>query len=152
MRYWGYLVAKLAAGSALLYALRWAILRTIPRPEPFNFPYRERTYVPYDPFAHDLGYTFIFLAFTLVASGLLWAIVWDQRYRCRSCLRRLRMPVLRGNWTHVLLGRPQMEYICPYGHGTLKVEEIQITGHDRPDWEPHEDIWTELYSLEASKK
>jgi hypothetical protein len=155
MKYWGYLAAKLAAAFGLLYGLRWAIIRVYPSPEPYSFaiPHRDRYYVPNDPFAHDLAYTFAMLAFTLVAVGVLWAVVWDQRYRCRTCLRRLRMPILTGSWTHILMGRPRTEYICPYGHGTLKVEELQITGHQEPDWEPHdEDIWKELYSLEGSKK
>ena len=84
--------------------------------------------------------------------GVIWAVIHDQRYRCRTCLRRLRMPILTGNWTHILLGRPRTEYICPFGHGTLTVDEVQITGHLVPDWEPHEDMWKELVSLEDSKK
>jgi len=154
MKYWSYMAAKLAVVGGVLYAMRWAILKSLPRPEPFSFKmdYQERVYVPYSPFGQDLGYTFIFMLFTLFAVGLVWASVWDQRYRCRTCLRRLRMPILRGSWTGVLLGRPQTEYICPYGHGTLKVEELQITGRDEPDWEPHEDIWTELYTLQGTKK
>jgi hypothetical protein len=146
MRYWGYLTAKLAAAGVILYGLRVAILYSLPLPEPFLLNVRP------DPFAHDLGYTFVMLAYTLLAVGLLWVVVWDQRYRCRTCLRRLRMPILTGSWTHILFGRPRTEYICPYGHGTLKVEELQITGHQEPDWEPHADIWKELYSLEESKK
>ena len=42
------------------------------------------------------------------------------------------MLVLTDSWTHVLLGAPRTEYICPYGHGTLKVAELQITGHQYP--------------------
>src|SRR5262245_19043850 len=154
MRYWVYLAAKLAGAAGILWAIRAAMIWMLPRPEPFSFkfPNQNRYTVPFDPFVHDLGYTFSMLLFTLVAAGLLWVIVWDQRYRCRTCLRRLRMPILRGSWTHVLLGAPRTEYICPYGHGTLKVEELQLTGHQSPDWEPHEDIWKELYSLEESKK
>jgi hypothetical protein len=29
---------------------------------------------------------------------------------------------------------------------------LQITGHQEPDWQPHEDIWKELFSLEETKK
>jgi hypothetical protein len=105
-----------------------------------------------DPFVTDLGYTFTMLIFGLFAAGLMWLIVLDQRYRCRSCLRRLRMPVHTGSWTHVLFGGPQTEYICLYGHGTLTVDDLQITGRHNPDWEPNEDIWKELYSLEETKK
>ena len=105
-----------------------------------------------DPFVTDLSYTFIMLVFWLFGAGLLWLIVLDQRYRCRTCLRRLRMPLHTGSWTHVLFGAPKTEYICLYGHGTLKVDELQITGHQNPDWKPNEDIWKELYSLEETKR
>ena len=144
MRYWAYLVAKLAVAGAFLLVVRGFVRFFLPKPD-FLFVRR-------DPFGTDLTYTFAMMLFTLFAIGVLWLVVWDQRYRCRTCLRRLRMPVLKGSWTHVLVGAPRTEYICPYGHGTLKVAELQITGHQNPDWEPHEDIWKELYSLEESKK
>ena len=146
MRYWAFLVAKLAAAGAVLLGLRKALVLLLPKPEQY------RAGVQMDPFGHDLTYTFSMLLFTLAAVGVFWAIAWDQRYRCRTCLRRLRMPVLTGSWTHVLFGAPRTEYICPYGHGTLKVAELQITGRQQPDWQPHDDIWKELYSLEETKK
>jgi hypothetical protein len=154
MRYWGYLAAKLAAAGGGLYGLHWAIAHGFPRPEPVMAGTKAGriVYAHADPFGHDLAYTFTMLFFWLFCVGVVWAVVWDQRYRCRTCLRRLRMPVLTGSWTHILLGRPRTEYICPYGHGTLKVEELQITGRQQPDWQPHEDIWKELYSLEETKK
>jgi hypothetical protein len=106
------------------------------------------------PFTHDLGYTVVMMLFFTFCVGLLYAIIWDQRYRCRTCLRRLRMPIAAGSWPNMLLiGQPRMEYICVYGHGTLKVPEVQITGPNGPDWQPHDDdIWKELESLEESKK
>jgi len=136
MRYWGYLVAKLTVAGAILLVLRKAVsLMFYPR-----------------IFAYDLNYTFAMLLFTLFAVGVLWLIVWDQRYRCRSCLRRLCMPVATGSWTHILvMGTPHMEYICPFGHGTLKVAELHIAGRENPDWQPHDDIWKELYSLADAK-
>jgi hypothetical protein len=53
----------------------------------------------------------------------------------------------------VLLGPPRREYICPYGHGTLKVSELQITGPHPADWQQHsDDIWAELFSTEESSR
>ena len=113
MKYWAYLVAKLALAGVFLYGLRRTLAYLIPAPKPlFN--------VVKEPFGHDLLYTLIMFVYALVAAGVVWLAVWDQRYRCRTCLRRLRMPILTGNWTHILLGRPRTEYICPFGHGTLK--------------------------------
>jgi hypothetical protein len=145
MKYWGYLVAKLGVAAGILYVLGRFIASAFPPLKPFSEGGP-------NPVVRNLNSTFTMLLFTLVAGGILWLIAWDQRYRCRTCLRRLRMPIQTGSWTHVLLGAPRTEYICPYGHGTLKVFELQITGHQEPDWEPHQDMWKELLSLEETKK
>src|SRR5450755_3507077 len=145
MKYWAFLVAKLAVVAALLFGLKRAIGAALPKSDAF-------LYFHQDPFAHDLLFTFVMLFYSLIAVGLVWAAIFDQRYRCRSCLRRLRMPIHRGSWNHVLLGAPRTEYICLFGHGTLTVAELQITGMQNPDWEPHQDIWTELYSLDETQK
>jgi len=146
MRYWAYLIAKLVAAAGILWGMRRVMAAVMPAPETFMHMRMG------DPFVTDLSYTFIMLVFWLFGAGLLWLIVLDQRYRCRTCLRRLRMPLHTGSWTHVLFGSPKTEYICLYGHGTLKVDELQITGHQNPDWKPNEDIWKELYSLEETKR
>ena len=82
----------------------------------------------------------------LLAAGTLYLIIRDQRYRCRVCLRRLRMPVETGSRGLMLqLGRPRTEYICLYGHGTLKEEDTATSVLDGPVWTPHsDDIWAEL--------
>lgn len=147
MKYWAYFAAKFAAAGLLLWGLLKLVLKLAPPPATFMY------IKPKNPFAFDLGFTFLMLAFWLVAAGVIWAVVWDQRYRCRTCLRRLRMPVHRGSWKNVLLGAPSTEYICIYGHGTLDVPELQITGHQNPDWKPHDDdIWKELFPVEETKK
>jgi len=145
MKYWAYLAAKLIAAGGLLYALERLIDYALPEPTPFieGGPW---------PAHHIFMHTFAMLFFTLFAVGLLRMIIWDQRHRCRTCLRRLRMPIQTGSWTHVLLGAPRTEYICLYGHGTLKVDDLQLTGYHQPEWEPHQDMWKELASLEELKK
>jgi hypothetical protein len=142
MKYWGYLVAKLSVAFAMLYGVGWIIASKFPL-KPFS---QGGTVIPY--FQHTLA-NFVL---GLFAVGILWLVIWDQRYRCRTCVRRLRMPIQTGSWNHVLFGAPKTEYICLYGHGTLKVAELQITGRQEPDWEPHADIWKELFSLEETKK
>jgi hypothetical protein len=139
MKYWGYLVAKIAVALAILAGLEHWISWIFPPLKPFSQGGP-------NPVHRDLMYTCSMLLFWLFAMGLGWLISWDQRYRCRTCLRRLRMPVLTGSWTHVLFGAPRTEYICPYGHGTLKIPELQITGHQPSDWQPNEDMWKELFS------
>jgi hypothetical protein len=107
------------------------------------------------PLSHAGEYLAINLAFMvwfLFGAGMLYLIVHDQRFRCRVCLRRLRMPVETGSRGFMLqMGRPRTEYICPYGHGTLKQEEFQTSGLENPEWTSHSgDMWEELYA--ASKQ
>jgi hypothetical protein len=139
MRYWAYFAAKLVAAGDLLYGLLMLMSRNLP-PAPRLF-----TYVP-PRFGYDLGFTLAVLAWFLLCSGTFYVIIWDQRYRCRVCLRHLRMPVETGSWSRMLqFGRPRIEYICPYGHGTLKEDELQISGLANAEWTPHsEDMWEEL--------
>lgn len=144
MRYWGFFAAKLvsAAGvmAGLLALLNWKW--------PASAPWLD--YIP-PRFGYSLGYTTAVLVWFLLCTGALYVIVWDQRYRCRVCLRRLRMPIQRGSWSLMLqFGRPRIEYICPYGHGTLREAGLQISGLENPEWTAHsDDLWAEL---EASSK
>ena len=146
MRYWGILVAKVAVAAAGLYAI-WIGLKASYTP-----PYEIARW-NHSPFTHDLNWTTMVFLFNLLAYGVLFLIVWDQRYRCRTCGRRLRMPVQTGRYAQMLLhGRPKLEYICTYGHGTLKVPELQFSGKEANDWQPNEDMWKELTSIEKSSK
>jgi hypothetical protein len=145
VKYWAFFTAKLAIAGAVLLGVLRLLVKMAPQPATFM------RVKPRYPFGFDLTFTFLMLMLWLFAAGVIWLIVWDQRYRCRTCLRRLRMPVHKGSWKHVLLDAPNTEYICLYGHGTLKVDELCLTGRHAPDWEQHEDIWKELYSLEETK-
>lgn len=147
MKYWLYLVAKLAVGALLMYAIWQGIVALMPTPTILTN--RRKSW-----FAQDLWWTTMALVYFLACAGLVKLIFWDQVYRCRTCLRRLRMPLETGSWTYLLLsGKPRTEYICPYGHGTLKMSELQISGPERPDWQPNgDDIWKELSNFEETRK
>ena len=146
MKYWGFLLLKLVAGAVAMRFVWAAILLGFQGPVLYLG-------LEQKPFGHDLGFTSAMLLFFLACFGVVYLIVWDQRYRCRTCLRRLRMPVSAGSWPNMLLfGQPRTEYICLYGHGTLKVPEFRVV-NPNPDWERHDDdIWKELESLEESKR
>jgi hypothetical protein len=140
MRYWAYFAAKAAAAAAVLYGLLWLINGIWPAEAhpPAIAPLRDMQKI--------LAYNIVVGAWFLLCFAALFLIVWDQRRRCRTCLRRLRMPVGSGSWGGMLLlGRPSIESICPYGHGTLKEDDVQISGVRNPEWTAHgDDLWEEL--------
>ncbi len=141
MKYLGLLAAKLAGLAVALHYVWVFGSRLLPPP---------RMVVYGRSFGYDLPWTLaVFVFFLICCAALFWAL-YDQRYRCRVCLRRLRMPVARGSWGQMLeFGRPRTEYICPYGHGTLRVADLQISGLEPGDWTRHDDdIWRELETLE----
>ncbi len=130
MKYWGFLAGKLLALALILSGL-WIGISKLPAA---LFMLAVGVLLP-------------------VAGALLYACLWDQKYRCRVCLRRVRMPIRVGSWGQMLQrGRPRIDYICPYGHGTLEVPELQISGMEPPDWKKHGNIWEELEDLEESHK
>jgi hypothetical protein len=143
MRYWAFLIAKLVVAAGIVFGFG-VVLNLLLTPH--------TRAVDGGPVTASHGMIFAMIAQWLFAIGMFWLIIRDQRLRCRTCLRRLRMPIQTGSWTNVLLGAPRTEYICTYGHGTLKVAELQITGRTQPDWEPHEDMWKELLSTEDTRR
>lgn len=144
VKYWGFLLLKLvgaALGSG--FALWFLNLYWAPETELFHLSWYQ--------FGYDLAYTTLAGVWFLFSYGLFYLAIWDQRYRCRTCLRKLRMPVETGSWGSMLqLGRPRIEYICPYGHGTLNVDEVQISGSVLPEWTENGDIWAELFAGKES--
>jgi len=97
MRYWGLLIGKLAAWGAISYGLLLAIDSFWPSP---LWLYNVRAS---SRFGFDLAYTSAIGLWFLISAGLLYLCIWDQRYRCRVCLRRLRMPIATGSWSAMLL-------------------------------------------------
>jgi hypothetical protein len=144
MRYWSFMAAKVLMALAISYGLLKALVTWWPSQRWFHLTLRPQ-------FGYDLGYTFAIGLWFLATLGMIYLCFWDQKYRCRVCLRRLRMPVLTGSWSRMLqMGRPEIEYICIYGHGRLNVSELQFTGKEDPAWTPQADYWEELTS--ASRK
>src|SRR5947207_14647730 len=90
MRYWGFLAGKLVVSGGVLAACLWCLNLLWNPPTPFLHvsPYW---------FARDLVYTSVVGLWFLFGCGLLTLCVIDQRYRCRVCLRRLRMPIKTGS-------------------------------------------------------
>lgn len=109
-----------------------------------------------DPARHPLhwaGGESLALGFWLVGladCGLVYWSLLDQRYRCRVCLRRLRMPLPTGSWSTPLLNRPGTEYICPFGHGKVNVASSHLVGMEPARWTYYRDYWQELVQQEET--
>jgi hypothetical protein len=152
MRYWAYFAAKLAAAGVAFYGLLLLLDRVIPSEARYAVSPGEKDIhkllAPLEDMGLKLGTYAALMVCSALATAAVFFIVRDQRYRCRVCLRRLRMPVVTGSWSRMLLlGRPRVEYICPYGHGTLRADEVQISGLANPEWTPQSgDMWEDLYA------
>jgi len=145
MKYWGLLLTKIVAIASFAWGANWMTHRFL------RIPQQTLDY-GHNPVGTDLGWTFVTAFCFLAICGLCWAAIVDQRYRCRTCATRLRMPVATGSWGRAtLFARPKMEYICPYGHGTMNISQLQITGRETPEWDEHGDIWKELESIGSSR-
>lgn len=144
MKYWAYLLAKLVGSVAIFLGLMrlTAVF------------FRPRAVIgPEQVFVEALPHTVTVMCAFLVFVGLCYVAIWDQRLRCRTCLRHLRMPVNEGGFHRVLFAPPKTGYICPFGHGTLRVPELKEVNRDPSDWVEHdEDIWKELYAVHESDK
>lgn len=127
MKWWALVAAKIA----FLVLLHMALIAWIV------------TYYPRDRMGTDLAFTFALLGINLFVYLIGYAAWFDQKYRCRSCLRRLRMPLETGNWSHAtIFAPPKLEWICPYGHGTMRQEEIQLSGAQADQWQKNDaDFW-----------
>jgi len=147
LRYWGFLGVKLA-GAGLISGSVLTFLNL------FWTPVTPWFHLNRYQFCYDLGYSTLVMVWFLFSYGVFYLALWDQRYRCRTCLRRLVMPVESGSWSSMLqLGRPRVEYICAWGHGRLNVEELQFPGKVQPEWTHQGDIWSELFAAaDAGRK
>lgn len=142
MKYWAYLFAKLLVATGMIVGL-WALIRA-------HVPRQSDDVTDLWP---AMIYSICAYGLWLFGAGLMYLIAHDQRYRCRTCLHKLCMPIARGSWDRMLqFGRPHMEYICPYGHGTLKVPELQITGKEPIAWDENQDMWKELELLDTERR
>lgn len=139
-RYWAFLTGKVAAlGLGLL--LLWILLQDA------LFP------------AWFLHWTLVLFVQSLLSILFLFLcgvvarwIKMDQRYRCRLCLRRLRMPLPSGSFGSILFDRPGAEYICPAGHGQLYVPSPRPSDEGEERWTPSRGMWEELTSLSLTKR
>src|SRR5881227_3411654 len=130
MRYWGWFAAKLTVAVAGTSALLKQISRAFP-PETDKLA----------PLNHGMSFLLCDLALLLcflLFAGTLYLSIRDQRDQFRTFVRRLSMPIATGSSSRILLlGRPQIEYICPFVRGTLREDDLHISGSSIAKWTPH---------------
>lgn len=86
----------------------------------------------------------IWLFLPMAIAALSWS-VRDQQRRCRTCLRRLEMPVEIGRTGSVLLNWAGTEMVCPEGHGVLYLPDSPANAMDRDRWHTLDDSWAGLF-------
>jgi hypothetical protein len=84
--------------------------------------------------------------FLLGCMGTLTWSIYDQRHRCRVCLRRFGLAAQVGCRGCVFLSWAGTEMVCLEGHGMLRVPE-RVSSWQRPDqWMSLDDSLVELFT------
>lgn len=148
MRYWGILLLKLLGVYLVLHGLWAAMMWLLPTSTPI-------VYHRFQPFEHDLAWSLSWamavLFLFICGLGILYVALWDQQLRCRDCGRRLRMPLMCGSYSNLLQeGRPEYEYICAFGHGSLRVQGTKFQGREPSHWRSNKDLWTHLIAADRA--
>jgi hypothetical protein len=83
--------------------------------------------------------------FLIASMGVLTWSIYDQRRRCRVCLRRLGMAAHVGCPGCLLLNWSGTELVCIEGHGMLHVPEMTSSWQEAEQWTALDDSWLELF-------
>lgn len=83
--------------------------------------------------------------FLMGSMGVLFWSVYDQRRRCRICLRRLGLATHVGCPGCLLLDWAGTELVCIQGHGMLHVPEMVACWQEPHKWTSLDESWQELF-------
>jgi len=83
--------------------------------------------------------------FVMASAGVLAWSLWDQRQRCRVCLKRLGMAQHVGCSGCLLLDWAGTELVCVEGHGMLHVPEMVACWQEPYRWTSLDETWQELF-------
>ena len=86
----------------------------------------------------------LWLFLPLAIATLSWS-VGDQQRRCRTCLRRLQLPVEIGRTGSVLLNWAGTEMVCSEGHGVLYLPDSAANSLDQDRWNKLDESWESLF-------
>ena len=128
-RYWTFLLFK-AFAVIIILPLVWVELGTILRHQFHSVTGRVLTGL----------FTAIALVI-LMGRAMIWCVA-DQRRRCRTCFRRMILPVSVGTWGS-LFEPSTTEMLCEQGHGALALSDADTDVRDR--WTRLDDSWKALF-------
>lgn len=128
-RYWSLLAFK-GLSVAVLLPLVWIELGTMLRHLFTGMPGRGVT-----------GLVTVVLLIIGMGRAMLWCVA-DQRRRCRTCLRRMVLPVSVGSWASQF-EPSSTEMLCEEGHGALALSDAETNVQDR--WTKLDETWRTLF-------
>lgn len=90
---------------------------------------------------------FLLWLYVLLAMGMFFWAVADQRARCRVCLRLLCFPVRIGCPGCLLLDWSGIELLCTEGHGVLHIPHMAASWHEESQhWIALDESWKGLFA------
>jgi len=133
---------KLAAAGIAFYGLLLLLFRVIPQEASEAVKPGEKDLhtllAPLENIGQRLGACAALMVWFLLAVWPSSSSSTTKRYRCRVWSAPAAHAGGDGLLGRMLqLGRPRVEYICPYGHGTLRAEEVQISAWPIPNGHPN---------------
>src|SRR5271166_301633 len=130
-RWFGFLAAKSSLLLAIAALSAWGLVHLIS-----NWTVGS-TYPMVDEYS-------LWLFLPLAIAVLSWS-VHDQQKRCRTCLRRLQLPVEIGCPGSVLLNWAGTEMVCSEGHGVLYLPDSAANSLDQDRWNKLDESWASLF-------
>jgi hypothetical protein len=128
-RYWSFLACK-ALAVAVVVPLAWIEMGTGLRG--LSPPAGGRIVI---------GLISVIVFVIAMGRGMIWCVA-DQRRRCRTCMRRLVLPVSIGSYAS-LFEPSATEMLCEQGHGALSLSDTETDVQDR--WTRLDDSWKALF-------
>ncbi|MGO8816231.1 MAG: hypothetical protein ACLQVG_16460 [Terriglobia bacterium] len=95
-----------------------------------------------------------FLMPSLLLAALALSLCYslhDQKRRCPVCFNLLTLPILIGSRSSIILDRPQVEVLCPNGHGSLLIPEPVVHRADPAVWLVLNESWESCFNLGGPK-
>ena len=88
----------------------------------------------------------------LTAALALGGSLHDQKGRCPVCFQLLAMPVRIGSRSSIILDRPEVEVLCPSGHGSLLIPEPVVHAAEPAAWIVFNESWKDCFTQRGGSR